>query len=651
MASSLKGLVDSGTSCGAANPLVQLSSHLSRDAAKREQHRRHHTRPTATPTSYFANSRTADEDFVEDFLRESGRRAHYGPPKTFNMQGLLRQMPLATAEAKATSSGQQQQMFDPTKAAAPVGAVNNGAWIDEFMLKESNFPAINGGGGGSVMSLQPGVIGQGQNSSWAREYLDHVETSTADSFSSSAPLSSHHTAPETLMTTKNSWIAESDQSTVVQQEEGSAWKWADEFFAKADISGNQTTSATAAGVASSQHEELELAFKESEKEVASSKSGVEEVDFWQNLENEWKREESDWLTEFEPHIPYENYEFVEDNPFKDNESCLQEGKKKLAEGDIPSAVLLFEGAVRQHPENVEAWTLLGTTQAKNEQDPAAIAALKRALSLAIEPDGAASASAAGDPEAAALADGRSEAIMTLAASLTNESYQAHACHALQDWIHLHPEYRRQSQFLPLRQESDPHHLTVFEKPLTSSFMSKELHEQTKDMFLKVARFNNSRGQVDADVQSGLGILLSLSGDYDRAVDCFNAALNSRPNDAQLWNRLGATLANGRRSEEAVSAYRNALSQSPGFVRARYNLGISCINLKSYKEAVEHFMAALNFQAAGSRGLKGRLQGQGQCMSDNIWSSLRFCLSLMGKSDLYKLLNNRDLDQLNSILMK
>ena len=61
-------------------------------------------------------------------------------------------------------------------------------------------------------------------------------------------------------------------------------------------------------------------------------------------------------------------------------------------------------------ESVEAWHLLGTTQAKNEHDAAAIAALKNALEL--EPGSAA-------------------AQMALAVSYTNEAYQAQACHMLQ----------------------------------------------------------------------------------------------------------------------------------------------------------------------------------------------------------------------------
>lgn len=51
----------------------------------------------------------------------------------------------------------------------------------------------------------------------------------------------------------------------------------------------------------------------------------------------------------------------------DVQDPLSRGKELLAEGDLPSAVLCFEAAVKKEGDNVEAWLLLGTTQAENEQ--------------------------------------------------------------------------------------------------------------------------------------------------------------------------------------------------------------------------------------------------------------------------------------------
>lgn len=163
------------------------------------------------------------------------------------------------------------------------------------------------------------------------------------------------------------------------------------------------------------------------------------------------------------------------------------------------------------------------------------------------------------------------------------------------------------------------------------------------MYIKAARMNPRDG-IDPDVQSGLGVLFNLSCEYDKAADCFQAALSVRPEDSRLWNRYGATLANGQKSEEAVKAYHRALELSPGFIRARYNLGISCTNLGAYKEAAEHLLTALNQQAAG-RGLQGD-KIHPAAMSDTIWSTLRLVLSLLHKYRLLEAVEMRDLETLN-----
>lgn len=52
---------------------------------------------------------------------------------------------------------------------------------------------------------------------------------------------------------------------------------------------------------------------------------------------------------------------------KDVLNPLEKGKEFLAAGDLPSAVLCFESAVQKDPDSVEAWLLLGVSQAENEQ--------------------------------------------------------------------------------------------------------------------------------------------------------------------------------------------------------------------------------------------------------------------------------------------
>jgi peroxin-5 len=129
------------------------------------------------------------------------------------------------------------------------------------------------------------------------------------------------------------------------------------------------------------------------------------------------------------------------------------------------------------------------------------------------------------------------------------------------------------------------------------------HSRVTDLFLQAARSAPSGQEMDPDVQVGLGVLFYSNGDYDKAEDCFNSALKSRPKDHLLWNRLGATLANSGRSEDAIEAYHKALGLKPTFVRARYNLGISCFNIGCYKEATEHLLGALSMHqnAADRKG--------------------------------------------------
>ncbi|TKA77354.1 hypothetical protein B0A49_02455 [Cryomyces minteri] len=319
-----------------------------------------------------------------------------------------------------------------------------------------------------------------------------------------------------------------------------------------------------------------------------------------------------------------DYMFEEDNLFKDLSNPFEEGIRIMSEGgNLSLAALAFEAAVQRDPTHVDAWTKLGTAQAQNEKESPAIRALEQALKLD---------------------SNNLEALMGLAVSYTNEGYDSTAYRTLERW--LATKYP-----------------SVIDQPLATDgdigFTDRHaLHEKVTDLFIKAAQLSPSGEQMDPDVQVGLGVLFYGAEEYDKAVDCFGAALASTESGISnqgeslhlLWNRMGATLANSGRSEEAIDAYQRALELRPNFVRARYNLGVSCINIGCYEEAAQHLLGALAMHKVVEKEGRQRAKevvGDGvgdaeldrmiqQNQSTNLYDTLRRVFSQMNRRDLNEL---------------
>eukprot|EP00066_Takifugu_rubripes_P023988 XP_011613254.1 PREDICTED: PEX5-related protein [Takifugu rubripes] len=377
----------------------------------------------------------------------------------------------------------------------------------------------------------------------------------------------------------------------------------------------------------SRHQSLEEEFERAKAAVES------DTEFWDKMQAEWEElARRNWLTENEQAqipttvSPHEKgYYFHTDNPYKDLPNAFEEGLKKSREGDLPNAVLLLEAAVLQDPHDSEAWQVLGTTQAENENEQAAIVSLQRCLEL--HPNNLA-------------------ALMALAVSLTNIGMRSDACEALLRWLRHNPKYKQllkgkshlTASPISQRRMSHAPNLGRNERWGVRSPVRSSLQSEVKELFLEAVQ--NNSDSIDPDLQTGLGVLYNLSGEFNKAVEAFSTALSVRPDDYLLWNRLGATLANGDRSEEAVEAYTRALELQPGFIRSRYNLGISCINLGAHREAASNFLTALSLQ----RKSRSRQQSQ-QVMSGNIWAALRIALSMLDQPELFQAANIGDLDLL------
>ncbi|XP_070960544.1 peroxisomal targeting signal 1 receptor-like isoform X2 [Oncorhynchus clarkii lewisi] len=621
--------------CGGANPLMKLTGHMTQEGGAW----RHRSTPTIPPTPIEI---ATEEELVNEFMQQAPPR----PPHSFDMGQLLEEM---------QQIDQQSYRQAPQRAPGVAALALSGDWTSEFLSGADAATASSGQAGlgdpADADWTREFITDGTDPGRWAEEYLEQSEEKLwlGDLGEREQEWTKEYLPGDELKQTANELVAKVNDPKLQNTEflrfirqigEGSV--------TVEDRAGKQHTDRAQAKEAQNWASNLNQVSVESAEswvdefatagpDFQQAKAAVEsDVDFWEKLQQEWEEmakrdaESHPWLSDFDQMLSSsydKGYQFEEDNPYLSHQGPLAEGVRRMEAGDIPGAVRLFESAVQREPDNQLAWQYLGTCQAENEQEFAAISALRRCIELKKD---------------------NLTALMALAVSFTNESLHRQACETLRDWLRHNPAYRPVLEQSEREREKDR---GTRERERFGSLLPEFLFTEVQSLFLSAA--NSEPACVDPQLQCGLGVLFNLSGEYDKAVDCFTAALSVTPQDYLLWNKLGATLANGSRSEEAVAAYRRALELQPGFIRSRYNLGISCVNLGAHREAVEHFLEALSLQrqASGEGEKVSASRGPGSTaatmMSDNIWSTLRMALSMMGESSLDVAADRRDLDTLLS----
>ncbi|XP_037129135.1 peroxisomal biogenesis factor 5 isoform X3 [Syngnathus acus] len=619
--------------CGGANPLMKLTGHMTKEGGAW----RHRATPSipATPIEI-----ATEDELVDEFLQPPPR-----PPHTFDMGQLLEEM---------QQIDQQSYRQAPQRAPDVAALALSGDWAAEFTSgsDSTSTPGLVALGDAADADWTKEFIAQAADPGrWAEEYLEQSEEKLwlGDFGDKENEWTKEYQPGEELRQTANELVSKVNDPKLQNTEflrfikqigEGSVTvesRTDKQLTDKAQAEEAHNWASNLNQVSQESAEAWVDEFTAAGPEFQQAKAAVEsDVDFWEKLQQEWEEmakrdaESHPWLSDFDQMLSSsydKGYQFEEDNPYLSHQDPLTEGVKRMEAGDIPGAVRFFESAVQKEPDNQLAWQYLGTCQAENEQEFAAISALRRCV---------------------ALKKDNLTSLMALAVSFTNESLHRQACETLRDWLKHNPKYASVWEQHQRERQQDASREREMERERFGSLLPEAVFTDVQTLFLRAA--NTNPAQVDPQLQCGLGVLFNLSGEYDKAVDCFTAALSVTPQDYLLWNKLGATLANGSRSEEAVAAYRRALELQPGFVRSRYNLGISCVNLGAHREAVEHFLEALSLQRQAAAGVESRA-AQSLCgtaatvMSDNIWSTLRMALSMMGESSLYSAADRRDLDTL------
>ncbi|KXS11909.1 TPR-like protein [Gonapodya prolifera JEL478] len=455
-------------------------------------------------------------------------------------------------------------------------------------------------------------------SDWASEFAQKPAGSDwAGEFATANPRTAHDWAREFeqngAMRDAETWEAQFERQQGDVHNEGG---WTQEFQRVTDEKGKGKAVEDPQPDTADFEKAYDQAFSENDwikdfrHNIAQIQAENAELDAWDELQEDFDKFEPQPYGYRLKNPEYVTYTFQHPNPFSEHPTEFLNDisqHRSLAE-----SILALEAAVQRDPHNGDAWFNLGQRQQENEREGAAIASLRQAV--AINP-------------------GNLDAWLALAVSYTNENSREDVQDALEAWIENHPRY---GGILARRRA---------EGPVPTS--GPDRHAFVTGLLLDAVRSNP--GDFDADVQVALGVLFNGSGEYDKAVDCFEAALAKRPHDYMLYNKLGATLANANEAGKAIDAYFHALQINPGYVRARYNIAIACIGMGQQKEAAEHLLTALSQQSHGVSGLAGKSPEvdatlrSSSLVSDGVWETLRMTMIMMNRTDLASAVEKRDLN--------
>lgn len=227
--------------------------------------------------------------------------------------------------------------------------------------------------------------------------------------------------------------------------------------------------------------------------VGASKAGYDQA--WKDM--------SERLENMAEPLAEKSYFFEENNPYLEESyrgdsasALLEEAMKLFQQGKIKNAILAFQAVLQQESEVEspdEVWRMLGLCHTENDEDKKAIICLNKGLEC--------------DPY-------NLDILVALGTSFVNELDSIKALETLRSWVSHNPSFQG-----------------IEMKP--DEYSDGSLMDEVTQLMLAVVEFAPN----DVDALIILGVLYNVSLDYESAIDCFQKALQTRPNDYTLLNKV------------------------------------------------------------------------------------------------------------------
>lgn len=268
--------------------------------------------------------------------------------------------------------------------------------------------------------------------------------------------------------------------------------------------------------------------------------------------------------------------FMEEKPETD---LLARAKALIEEGRIQEAILCLEAEVQRNKQSSEAWRILGQLYQEGDQDEFAILAFRAAHEA--------------DPYDI-------DSLLLLGISCTNELDETEAQSYFHQFLKYHPDYSQ----IPVAQLPGPLD-----------------YDQVRLAFEEAHRMKPQ----DCQVLLALGVLKFIQRDYMGASMYFAQSIKINPTDHSLWNKYGACFANSLNTKKAIECYEQALDLRPNYIRGIANIGLAHNNLTDFKAAANCFLNVLM--------LNPKLE--------HVWTYVRTAFLQMNRWDLLEKLESRD----------